>query len=349
MRPLVVGAARRVGPSEAQRTLDEWPGAGGAGGLPSLVPREEVLKTYDREWSSEGFSGPEEEARYRSLGRELLLGYYDTMVRDPPAPVAVEEHLEARWDGVPIHGYIDRIDRTRGGGLEILDYKTTRDLTSEDALSSDQLSMYQVLVEKNYPDPVERLTLYHLRSLTPLRAPPRPAEALEELHYRVGTVSDGIRAGAFEPTPGRHCARCDFQALCPEFRPVPGADAARMRELVDRFERLRADERRLEEELQRTAESLHQAAEELGVHRVPGSSSVAIRRREETWQYPTEVVGSVLHAEGSPGRRAPESSEEVRRLLRDASIPAEVRRRVAESGSRKVRWFWELEERENGR
>ncbi|EQD29015.1 hypothetical protein B1B_18798, partial [mine drainage metagenome] len=72
----------------------------------------------------------------------------------PRQPVALEEHLEARWDGIPIHGYIDRIDRTPDGGLEIVDYKTSRELSREDARGSDQLSIYQVLVETNYTEPV---------------------------------------------------------------------------------------------------------------------------------------------------------------------------------------------------
>ena len=343
--PLVVPSARRAGASDRQRTLDEWhPRTPGPPVAARWMTVEELLSVYDRAWSSEGYTSAEEESKYRALGRELLLRYYDFLVRERPAPVAVEEHLEARWDGIPVHGYIDRIDRTPSGGLEIVDYKTSRDLSNDDARDSDQLSLYQVLVENNYAEPVHGLTLYHLRSLTPLRVAPREPAALSGLHDRLGSVLDGIRAEAFEPTPGRHCARCDFRDRCPEFRTVPAAEGARLRELVDRFESLRAQEGRLEAELRRTAEEMHRAAESLGVHRVPGSRSVAVRRREEAWQYSLDPVRPLLERSGLAPRVATGSPEEVRRLVRDPTVDPELRRKVAETGARRVRWYWELED-----
>jgi putative RecB family exonuclease len=348
IRPLVVPTARRVSLGDAQRTLDEWHPSGSTRSPALELTREQLLEAYDRSWLSEGYSTPEEEARYRALGRDLLLRYYERLVREQPHPVSVEEHLEARWDGIPIHGYIDRIDRTPAGGLEIMDYKTSRELSGEDARQSEQLSIYQVLVESNYTEPVEGLTLYHLRSLTPHRVPPRPKTALLALHDRLGTVQDGIRAEAFEPTPGRQCARCDFQSRCPEFRPVPTSDEPRLRELVDRFETLRHDERRLEEELRKTAEELHRAAEGFGVHRIPGTRSVAIRRREETWQYSLTGMRPEVGAAGLDERVGKGTPEEVRRVLRDSSVDPELRRRMAETGSRRVKWYWELDEGTSG-
>ena len=342
VRPLVVPAARRRGGTDAQTTLHDWSAdAASANTAAKPMAPDGLLALYDKSWSSEGYNSPEEEARYKALGRTMLLGYRELLERRPPAPVGVEEHLETRWDGIPVHGYIDRIDRTENGGLEVVDYKTTRDLSRADAVDSDQLAIYQVLVEANYREPVERLTLFHLRSLTPLESPPRAARALEPLHRRLGEVADGIREEAYEPTPGRHCARCDFQSICPEFRTVPETEAARLTGLVDRFDALRAEERRLGSELARTAEELHRAAEELGLHRVKGSKAVALRRREVAWQYPLERVRPIL-APG--GVDTPSTPDAVRDLLRDPSIPAEVRRKVAETGSRRVRWYWELED-----
>jgi len=342
--PLVVPTARRAGESDRQRTLDEFHARGTEAAPPRWMTPDELLETYSREWSSEGYTSSEEESRYKALGRELLLRYYDFLLRERPAPVSVEEHLEARWEGIPVHGYIDRIDRNPAGGLEIVDYKTSRDLSSDDARESDQLSLYQVLVENNYAEPVHGLTLYHLRSLTPLRTEPRDRTALVGLHDRFGTVLDGIRAEAFEPAPGRHCSRCDFRDRCPEFRSVPPVEGARLRALVDRFEALRAEEGRLEVELRRTADELHRAAEELGVHRVPGSRTTAVRRREEAWQYSLDHVRPLLERTGLASRVRSGSSEEVRRLVRDPEVDPEVRRKVAETGARRVKWYWELEE-----
>jgi RecB family exonuclease len=344
VRPLVVPSARRSGEAESQRTLDDWHPTPSSTGSSTEIGEEDLLAIYEREWVREGYTSPEEEARYRTLGAEMLRGFYAQIRRDPPRPVAVEQHLEASWDGIPVHGYIDRIDRAPGGGLAVVDYKTSRELRREDARDSDQLSLYQVLVEKNYSDPVEELTLYHLRSLTPLKVPRRPKETLESLYDRLGTVSDGIRAQAFDPTPGRQCARCEFQSRCPEFRSVPPTDRERLRVLVDRFARLRAEEARVAGELERTAEELHRSAEELGVHRMPGSTSIAIRHKEESWQYPPERIGPILQRAGIRDRLTSDRPEEVRRIVRDPSIDPETRRRLADAGTRRVKWYWEFEE-----
>jgi putative RecB family exonuclease len=348
VRPLVTPTARRAGESDSQRTLDDWQTRPRNGDAQAWMSRDDLFAAYDRLWTGEGYTSPEEEARYRSLGREMLSRYYDRLVADRPSPVSVEEHLEARWDGIPIHGYIDRIDRTADGGLEIMDYKTSRELSPSDAKDSDQLSLYQVLVESNYTEPVAGLTLYHLRSLTPIRVAPRDRSSLTSLYDKLGTVADGIRAEAYEPTPGKHCSRCDFRSLCPEFRTVPPADELRLRELVDRFDQLRADEHRLEKELRDTAEALHHAAEELGVHRLPGSHSVALRRREESWQYSLEGVRPQLEKSGLAARLPTGRPEEVRRLVRDPAVDPELRRKLAETGARRVKWYWELEDAGRG-
>jgi putative RecB family exonuclease len=349
VRPLVVPTAHRVSEAESQRTLDDWQSVAARAESPGAwLTREELLALYERSWLSDGYVSTDEEARYRAMGRDLVLRYYDHLARERPHPIAVEEHLETRWEGLPVHGYIDRIDRLPSGGLEIVDYKTSRELSREDARDSDQLSLYQVLVERNYAEPVQGLTLYHLRSLRALRASPRDPTLLTVLHDRMATVSDGIRSEAFEPTPGRHCARCDFRDRCPEFRTVPAPDEARMRGLVDRFESLRGEEARIAGELRRTAEELHRAAEDLGVHRVPGSNAVAVRRREEAWQYSLGSIRPLLESAGLAGRLGSGSPEEIRRLVRDPSVDPELRRRLAEAGARRVRWYWELDEPNGG-
>ncbi len=349
LKPLVVPAARRLPDGERQRTLDEFPPGSTlpsrAGQLPGLST---MLSWYHDKWVGDGYNSAEEEARYRTLGAELLTAYWERISQTPPAPVAVEQHLEATWEGVPVHGYLDRIDRTSGGGLEIIDYKTSRELSQNDVRESDQLTVYQVLVESNYTEPVERLTLYHLRGQTALSAPRRVPEAVGVVRDRVGRTYDGIRSSSYEPTPGRHCSRCEFKPMCPEFRNVPDPDRERLGELVDRFERLRAEELRLERDLRAAAEALHQEADRLGVHRIPGSSATAIRRREETWRFREESVAPLLAAHGLTGRVRSDDPDGLRKLVLDRTLDPEVRRRLSETGGRQVRWYWELEDRASG-
>lgn len=346
LKPYVIPTERLAPTGERQRTLDDWGSRGD--GEPRLLTPRELLALYERRWVSEGYNSRDEEERYRTLGADLLLRYRDQLVAQPPTPVAVEAHLQAEWEGVPVHGYLDRIDRTPSGGLEIVDYKTSRELSEDDARASDQLALYQVLVEKNFSEPVEGLTLYHLRSLRAFRSPPRGPTDLERLQERVGAASDGIRAQAYEPTPGRQCTRCEFKPLCPEFREVPLADQERLAGLVDRFAKLHAEEDRLEGELEAAAEALHQEAERLGVHRIAGHSATVFRRREEHWQYDSGAVAPILAEHGLEDRVDAGDPKQVRRLLRDTRIHETIRARVSTTGGRSVRWYWLVED-ENGR
>ncbi len=349
VRPfLVPETVPRKSGGAAQRRLDEWHAGGPlVDSRPEPMTKEELLAAYDRLWVRDGYGSPEEESRYRLLGENVLLRYYDQFLSDRPRPIAIEEHLQSSLDGIPVHGYVDRIDLTPSGGLEVLDYKTSRELSAQDAQESDQLALYQILVETNYALPVERLTLYHLRSLTPHGTPPRDPAALRELSERVGGVADGIRADRFEPTPGRHCGRCEFRGLCPEFREVPPAERARLEALVDRFARLRKDAGRLDDEIHTLADELHREADRLGVHRLPGREAVAVRRREEEWSFSPEGIRPILEAHGLVPRASRIDPQEVQRLLRDPRIDAGLRREIAARGGRQVRWYWELDARES--
>jgi putative RecB family exonuclease len=343
VRPLVVPFPRITPLGLTQKTLDQFGTVAAA--APSVAPmaREAFLSSYQRLWISEGYTSPEEEGRYRALGEELLLRYYDSFVASPPVPIAVEEHLEASWEGIPIHGYIDRIDRTPSGGLEILDYKTGRGLSRAQAVESDQLSFYQVLAESNFPAPVESLALFDLRGSVVLRVPSRTKRDLQPVHERLGTAADGIRSEVFEPNPGRGCSRCEFRNLCPEFKDVPPADRERVTQLVDRFAELREREAQLDRELRKTAEELHAEAERLGVRRLPGSEVTARRRREEKWNFTPETVRPILESTPHLARVVRPDPARIESLLKDPKVDAELKRAIAARGGRTVRWFWDVE------
>jgi putative RecB family exonuclease len=348
VRPfLAPEAVPRKNAGAAQKRLDEWhAGSAMVEARPEALSKEQLLAAYDRLWVREGYSTPEEESRYRILGENMLLRYYDQFLEERPRPVAIEEYLQSSLDGIPVHGYVDRIDLTPSGGLEVVDYKTNRDLSLQEARDSDQLAMYQVLVERNYALPVERLTLYHLRTLTPHRTPPRGAPAIAQLSQKVGDVADGIRGERFDPTPGRQCDRCDFRALCPEFREIPADERLRLETLVDRFTQLRREGEHLDEELHRVADQLHSEADRLGVHRVPGRETVAVRRREEEWSFAADGVRPLLERHGLLPRASRLDATEIQRLVRDPSLDPALRREIAQRGGRQVRWFWELDPRE---
>ncbi|MCL4325011.1 MAG: PD-(D/E)XK nuclease family protein [Candidatus Thermoplasmatota archaeon] len=183
------------------------------------MPLDDLLRCYRELWIRDGYGSEDEERKYFLIGTDLLRRFHSLYVAAPPQAIAVERDLSGKMGEIPIHGIIDRIDLREEGGLEVVDYKTSRELSLGDAESSDQLTFYQVLVGQNYDRPVHKLTLYHLRSMRPLSTQPRGGKAIGDLTSRVGTVLDGMRRQAFEPKPGSQCRRCEFRPLCPAFHP----------------------------------------------------------------------------------------------------------------------------------
>jgi CRISPR/Cas system-associated exonuclease Cas4 (RecB family) len=210
--PLVVPRAK---PAQ-QRTLTDFTDLP----APSPMPVNDLLQHYERVWVKEGYGSEGEERKYFLVGRDLLTRYHEIFTSAPPRPLAVEQDLRGKMDGVPIHGIVDRIDLSKQGRLVIVDYKTSRELSVRDAVTSDQLTFYQLLVEQNYDESVESLILYHLRSLTPLSSPPRGSAEIANLSGRVAVVAEGMSSGRFEPKVGARCARCEFRKSCPAFARV---------------------------------------------------------------------------------------------------------------------------------
>jgi putative RecB family exonuclease len=344
--PLIVGGSRaKLGPS--QRTLLDFTGPSERGELPLPMTLEQLLEVYRQTWVSEGYLSSEDERRYFDLGSDLLKRFYPLFLSAPPRILAVEQHLEAEVDGIPIHGFVDRIDETPKGGLEVLDYKTSKELSWRDARESDQLTLYQILVERNEGRDVEALTLYHMRTLSPLRTPRREAGELGDLSSRLGEVADGIRSENYEPRPGSYCARCDFRSRCPEWREVPAEERDQVQTMVDRYAELQKKEEGVRQEMEAVAAELHAASERLGVHRLPGRRVVAYRRKETRWVFPPEQVLPVLQGAGLLPRAARLDPGQVARMLEDPKVPLEVRRSLKERGSRQTEWAIRLER--NGR
>lgn len=343
--PMVPAAGARGETSrQRQRTLRDFDRPRGA--LPAPIGLDELLRAYETTWVKEGYSRPDEERRYFELGRDLLTRYYRQFVANPPRPLAVEEDLTAEVEGLPVHGILDRIDELPSGGLEILDYKTSKELSLRDTEESDQLTLYQLLVEKNYSAPVEALTLYHLRSLTALTSPARNESAVADLTVRLGEVADGIRAEDHEPKPGPYCSRCEFRHLCPEFREIPPGERERIATLVGRYSQLKKDADALEGELRTAAEELHREAERLGVHRFAVPGTTLHRRKEVRWSFPSEQVLPLLESAGLARSTSRLDEEAIARLLHDPRVRPEIKGKLADRGKRRVDWSLELEERE---
>ena len=140
---------------------------------------EELLGHYKEQWISEGYETPAQEKWFFQEGERILKGFYAKHASDKHQVFQVEHKFTIQVEGVPITGFIDRIDTTSKGGLAIIDYKTGKAFDKSRVRQDPQLTLYQIAVKTIFEKPVESLTLYHLNSLTPLTVPAH-SESMEK-------------------------------------------------------------------------------------------------------------------------------------------------------------------------
>ncbi len=184
----------------------------------------------ERHWQPNGFRDERQATQARTTARHWVQRYLQGL--DPDVdPVGVERTVAATTLRLAVSGRVDRIDE-RDGELVVVDYKTgRRELTPDDARSSQALALYVVAARRTLRRLCRRVELHHL----PTGQVTSFEHTDESLARQVGraeataedivTATDTLAAGAgpdevFPPAPGPNCSWCDFRRQCPEGRAV---------------------------------------------------------------------------------------------------------------------------------
>jgi RecB family exonuclease len=177
---------------------------------------DELLKYYEENWESEGFESEEDERKHFETGIEILKKFHEINSKDYKIPLAVEQSFNVDLNGIVLTGIIDRVDKLPSGNLEIIDYKSGKKFPTIEELNENlQLSIYHIAAEKTWGIFPEKLTIYHLRSNTPLSSQRTPEQVRKTMELMLD-VSNEIDKGNFDPELHLFCP-CDFPQHCPYF------------------------------------------------------------------------------------------------------------------------------------
>jgi DNA helicase II / ATP-dependent DNA helicase PcrA len=176
---------------------------------------DELLQLFRDDLAASGIQDNYQKDLYLKQGdvqlRDFLAG-----TRSAPAPEVLhtEEWFDVQIAGTKVAGRIDRMDRTSDGSVAIVDYKTGKARSQEDADESLQLSIYAMAAHEKWGYRVGALLFYNLEGNVPVFSR-RTEFQLEAARERVLDVAHGVAAGNFDPKVGRHCNFCAFRGLCP--------------------------------------------------------------------------------------------------------------------------------------
>jgi CRISPR-associated protein Cas4 len=175
---------------------------------------EALLKQLQDDLSNAGIEDAYQHELYQQKGAGQLRDFLAAARLIPSRVLHTEEEFEIRLRSTTVAGRIDRIDQLKDGSVVIIDYKTGKPRTQEDADESLQLSIYVLAAREKWNYRVDHLSFYNLEDNAPVITR-RSERELQQTADKVQEVAENILAGKFEPTPGRHCNFCAYRNLCP--------------------------------------------------------------------------------------------------------------------------------------
>ncbi|PZD70468.1 hypothetical protein C1752_12039 [Acaryochloris thomasi RCC1774] len=159
-------------------------------------------------------------------GWSMLKGYFEQFIEPYPSmnkPLGVEQGIkgkfQVRYIEFVVRGQYDRLDYIEDG-LELIDYKTTKQMSPPDAIDI-QLGLYDLLLKQVYGQALRKLSLIYLRS-----GEKKPYEVTPEHRRESQRLIENLamqlhREEEWRPQEGQQCDRCSYERYCAAKREVP--------------------------------------------------------------------------------------------------------------------------------
>lgn len=267
---------------------------------------EQAMEFFSNTWNPAVFDSPEEERSAFSQGIKIIQDYYQ---KNNPADaniVDLESHFQiAIGENENQHivsGIIDRIDKTTGG-YEIIDYKTTRKMPSQEKVDNDlQLSIYLKAFLSRYPKEIANLdkitvSLYYLKHGVKLSSQ-RTLEQLQKSEILFLDVIRLIEMGKFDPTISPLCDWCGYQNLCPmwkhKFKELRKIDSQVINQSIVEYIELKSAISITKDRLEKIQEEILQYMDQEGVERVFGENGIIAKTLRKTYKYDAKKIREIL-------------------------------------------------------
>jgi len=194
---------------------EEYAGPVTEGGF--RVTEDEARKIFDDAWIDEWYPDRETHDTFKSHGMHAMRHFWSACAQTPPPVIEIEKEFTLLFGQHTLKGKIDRVDRSEGDTVAIVDYKTgdaKEELSAED---KEQVYLYQIALE-NRGMHVGKLSYIFVKDWTVRDVEPLTDKKREEFMTKIGERMDAILQSDYAASPGPHtCAYCDFKNVC-EFR-----------------------------------------------------------------------------------------------------------------------------------
>jgi RecB family exonuclease len=176
-----------------------------------------AIELLSQAWAADQLTGSQEFAEAVAMVKEFVRSQGVVDHRDV---LAVEQEFHLQAGPFAVLGFIDRVDRIDDETIEVVDYKTNRQLfTREEVDTSLQMSLYEIAARKLWPWARKvRLSFVMLRHGVRMSTT-RTAEQLESAMVYVETLGKMTEAASeFPARLNGNCAYCDYRDQCPSYK-----------------------------------------------------------------------------------------------------------------------------------
>ena len=180
------------------------------------LSEDRALALYRDGWTAEGLSGVD----VFQEGLEILQRFVrEQGVLEHRNVLAVEKEFRLPVGPFTVLGYIDRVDCLDGETVEIIDYKTNRQLFARDEVDTSlQMSLYDLAARRLWPWVKKvKLTFWMLRHGIRQQTDRTPEQLEAALAY-VETLGKQTEAATqYPPRLNTNCSYCDHRSNCPAY------------------------------------------------------------------------------------------------------------------------------------
>ena len=267
---------------------------------------EQALDYFSKNWVSVVFADEIEERAAFSQGVGIIQDYYK---KNDPARANIVD-LESRFnielnDAKETHtvaGIIDRIDKT-DDGYEIIDYKTTKKMPSQEKVDNDiQLSIYLQAFLARYPKETENLdkikvSLYYLKHGVKLTST-RTLEQLKKSEQLFLDTIKIIESGKFEPVISPLCDWCGYQNRCPmwkhKFKELRKIDTEEINKTIADYIEIKSAMNISKDKLAELQQKISDYMDQEGVEQVFSEDGTIVRALRKTYKYDAKILREIL-------------------------------------------------------
>ncbi|MEK7598710.1 MAG: PD-(D/E)XK nuclease family protein [Patescibacteria group bacterium] len=285
---------------------------------------DQAMEHFSNSWNPAVFDSEDEERAAFSQGIKIIQNYYqknnpvnfniidlETRFQIEIGPIkSARDAVSAKggeFNGVNpekhiVSGIIDRIDKTEDG-YEIIDYKTTKKMPSQEKVDNDlQLSVYLNAFLSRYPKEVENLekikvSLYYLKHGVKLSST-RTADHLEKSRQLFLDTIKIIESGKFDPVVSPLCDWCGYQNRCPmwkhKFKELRKVDTEEVEKAIGEYIELKSAISITKDRLAKLQEDIVQYMEQEGVDRVFGEQGIIAQSLRKTYKYDEKRLREIL-------------------------------------------------------